>query len=106
MRYNIVYSAEARQDLRNIYQYIAYELLESGVASAQVDRIMKAVRALDEMPMRHRLYEEEPWYSKGLRFVPVDNYVVFYLPIENEAVVNVVRIMYGGRDIRKQLIEL
>lgn len=63
MRYNIVYSAEARQDLRNIYQYIAYELLESGVASAQVDRIMKAV-------------------------------------------VNVVRIMYGGRDIRKQLIEL
>lgn len=106
MRYNIVYSAEARQDLRNIYQYIAYELLEPGVASAQVDRIMKAVRALDEMPMRHRLYEEEPWYSKGLRFVPVDNYVVFYLPIENEAVVNVVRIMYGGRDIRKQLIEL
>ena len=105
MRYNIVYSAEARQDLRNIYQYIAYELLEPGIAGAQVDRIMKTIRSLDEMPMRHRLYEEEPWYSRGLRFVPVDNYIAFYLPVESDAVVNVVRIMYGGRDIRKQLTE-
>ena len=27
MIYDVVYSAEARQDLRNIYEYIAYELL-------------------------------------------------------------------------------
>lgn len=105
MRWNIVYTAEARRDLRNIYEYIAYELLVPETAAGQTQRIMKAVRTLDEMPMRFRLYDEEPWHSAGLRLFPVDNYIVFYLLDEAKNTVNVVRIMYGGRDIRRQLSE-
>lgn len=73
--------------------------------SCQKQRIMKEIRALEEMPMRFRLYGEEPWYSAGLRFFPVDNYLVFYLPNELKSTVSIVRIMYGGRDIRGQLGE-
>ena len=105
MIFHVAYSAEARQDLRDIYEYIAYELLVSETAAGQTERIMKAIRSLEQMPMRHRLYEEEPWYSQGLRVLPVDNYLVFYLPDENSATVNIIRIMYGGRDIDKQLNE-
>ena len=78
MIYNILYSFRARQDLRDIYEYIAYELLEPGIASRQVNRIMKAVRSLEQMPMRCRCYEDEPWCKMGLRFLPVDNYLIFY----------------------------
>ncbi len=105
MIFNVVYSAESRQDLRDIYEYIAYELLEPDTAAAQTGRIMKAVRSLEQMPMRYRHYEEEPWYSQGLRVLPVDNYLVFYLPDEVGATVSIVRIMYAGRDIKKQLSE-
>ena len=105
MIFHVAYSAEARQDLRDIYEYIAYELLVSETAAGQTERIMKAIRSLEQMPMRHRLYEEEPWHSQGLRVLPVDNYLVFYLPAENSATVNIIRIMYGGRDIDKQLNE-
>lgn len=28
---------------------------------------------LQEMPERYRLYEEEPWYSKGLSRMPATN---------------------------------
>ena len=105
MIFHVAYSAEARQDLRDIYDYIAYELLVSETAVGQTERIMKAIRSLEQMPMRHRLYEEEPWHSQGLRVLPVDNYLVFYLPDENSATVNIIRIMYGGRDIDKQLNE-
>ena len=105
MSWNVVYSARARQDLRDIYEYIAYELLVPETASGQTGRIMKQIRSLEEMPMRHRLYEDEPWHSQGLRFFPVDNYLVFYLPSEAENTVTVVRIMYGGRDINRQLGE-
>ena len=80
MSWDIVYTAGARRDLRDIYEYIAYELLVPETAAGQTQRIMKEIRALDEMPMRFRLYEEEPWHSEGLRFFPVDNYLVFYLP--------------------------
>ena len=103
MIFNVVYSSEARQDLRDIYEYIAYELLEPDTAAGQTNRIMKAARSLDQMPRRHRLYEEEPWHSQGLRFLPVDNYLIFYLPDETNNIVNIIRIMYGGRDVKKQL---
>lgn len=105
MIFHVAYSAEARQDLRDIYEYIACELLVPETAAGQTERIMKAIRSLEQMPMRHRLYEEEPWHSQGLRVLPADNYLVFYLPDENSATVNIIRIMYGGRDIDKQLNE-
>jgi len=103
MSWDIVYTAGARRDLRDIYEYIAYELLVPETAAGQTQRIMKEIRALDEMPMRFRLYEEEPWHSEGLRFFPVDNYLVFYLPDETRNTVSIVSIMYGGRDIPQSL---
>ncbi len=105
MSWNIVYTAKAKQDLRDIYEYIAYDLLVPDTAAGQIQRIMKKIRTLNEMPMRFRVYEGEPWRSAGLRFFPVDHYLVFYLPDETGNTVNIVRIMYGGRDIRRQLDE-
>ena len=105
MNYRIVYTDEAKQDLRDIYTYIAEELFASEIATGQVNRIMDVVDELDDMPFRFSLYEFEPWRSQGLRFVPVDNYIVFYQPREIEGTVYIVRIMYGGRDIRRQLEE-
>lgn len=105
MRYQIFYTAGAKRDLRGIYSYIAEELLVPDTAAGQVQRIMKEIRSLEEMPMRYRLYDDEPWHGLGLRFFPVDNYLVFYLPDENINTVRIVRIMYGGRDIRRQLDE-
>ncbi|MDD6564758.1 MAG: type II toxin-antitoxin system RelE/ParE family toxin, partial [Clostridiales bacterium] len=43
--------------------------------------------------------------SKGLRVFSVGNYMVFYLPVEEKNTVSVIRIMYGGRNIEKQLDE-
>ncbi len=101
MRWNVVYSARARSDLRNIYEYIAYGLLAPETAAGQTRRIMKEIRVLDGMPMRHPVYKEEPWSRQGVRYFPVDNYLVFYLPDESQNMVNIIRIMYGGRDISK-----
>ena len=103
MTFDVSYSAEARQDLRDIYEYIAYELLVPETAARQAERIMKAARSLEQIPMRYRLYEGEPWHSQGLRVLPVDNYLVFYLPDETNATVSIIRIMYGGRAIENQL---
>ena len=79
MNFEVLYTARARQDLRNIYEYIAYDLLVPETAARQAQRIMKEIGALNEMSMRYRLYDDEPWHSQGVRFFPVDNYLVFYL---------------------------
>lgn len=100
-----MYTAGAKKDLRNIFRYISEELLAPENAAGQTGRIMAAIRKLDEMPKRNRLYEEEPWHSRELRFLPVDNYLVFYKADDEKATIYVVRIMYSGRDVHKQLRE-
>ena len=101
MIWRVIYSDEARKDLRNIYDYIANELEVPEVAAGQVRRIMSMIRYLDNMPYRYPLYREEPWYSQGIRVVPVDNYLIFYLPDEEHHAINILRIMYSGRDTAK-----
>lgn len=47
------------------------------------------------------MYEREPWHSRDLRIMPVDNYLVFYIPNREEQTVKIMRVIYGGRDIDK-----
>ncbi len=61
------------------------------------------ILSLDNMPERHRLYEREPWKSRGLRVLPIDNYVIFYISDAATMIVTIIRIMYGGRDVENQL---
>lgn len=105
MSMKIVYTQTARQDLKGIFEYIAYTLLVPQTAMTLTDTIMAEVRSLEKYPERNPLYKEEPWYSQGVRFVPVKNYLVFYTVNHETETVSVARIMYGGRDIRRQLEE-
>lgn len=103
MIFEIRISDQADEDLRGIYEYIAYELQSPDNVSGQLDRLEESIMSLDQMPERFREYENEPWHSRGLRIMPVDNYCVFYIPNEEDAVVTIIRVMYGGRDMDTQL---
>ena len=61
--YKVGYSVDALDDLREIYSYIANELLVPETAAAQLGRIRKEARSLDFMPARYTLVEWEPWRS-------------------------------------------
>ena len=99
MTYKIIYSPESLDDLRSIYMYIAYELLAGDTAEKQVNRIREAVRKLDVFPEGHSQVNWEPWVSLGMHFLPVDNYIVYYLVDNDSRSVSIVRIFYGGRDV-------
>jgi len=105
MSMNIVYTHTARQDLREIYEYIAFSLLVSDTARSLTDRIMADIRSLETFPERNPLYKDEPWHSQGLRVLPVKNYLVLYTVNNDTETVSVARILYGGRDISRQLEE-
>ena len=103
MIYKIQITDQADTDIRNIYEYIAYELQSLENASGQLERIEKCIMGLEQMPERFRLYDREPWKNRGLHIVPVDNYCVLYIVDDSNMVVSVMRVMYGGRDINSQL---
>ena len=103
MIYEVVTTAQADADLRSIYEYIAFELLSPDNAAGQLERLEEHIVKLEEFPEKFRHYEKEPWRSRGLRVMPVDNYLVFYIPDEDAGIVTVIRVMYAGRDVDSQL---
>lgn len=42
--YSVVYSPEAKADLREIYTYVAFDLQSPGTAEDQVNRIVTVIR--------------------------------------------------------------
>lgn len=100
--WRVVYSEDAKVDIRSIFEYIAFELKAKQTAINQVQRILKGVSKLNLKPNRHPLYKEAYWSSRGLRVLVIDNYNVFYITLQSENTVVIVRIQYGGRDIEKQ----
>ena len=101
--FDVQVSEQADKDLRGIFEYIAFKLQAPVNAAKQLDRLEEAISRLDHMPEKFRRYEREPWQSRGLRVFPVDNYLVFYIPNMDTNVVTVLRVMYGRRDIDKEL---
>ena len=89
MNYEVRLTTEAENDLRGIFEYIAFELQSPQNAAGQLDRLEQSIMSLDQMPERFRVYEKEPWHSRDLRIMPVDNYLVFYIPNHEEQTVKI-----------------
>ena len=103
MNYSVIISEKAKMDIRDIYEYIAFSLYAPKAAANITGKIEKAILSLDLNPERYRLYDKEPWKARGLRLLPVENYIIFYIPDENAGTVTITRVMYGGRDIDNSL---
>ena len=103
MIYSVKISKQAENYLLSIYEYIAFELQSLQNAQGQIGRLESNILKLKEMPERFFVFEKEPWKSRNLRVMPVDNYLVFYIPDKETETVTVIRVMYGGGDTEKQL---
>ncbi|MBO2536537.1 type II toxin-antitoxin system RelE/ParE family toxin [Rummeliibacillus suwonensis] len=105
MGFEVKVTEQADNDLRRIFEYIAFELKSSGNAVGQLDRLEKGILSLEEFPERFPQYQKEPWTSRGLRFMPVDHYLACFIVNIPANLVNVIRVMYGGRDLEHELNE-
>ena len=101
--WDILLTDQAEADLRRIYEYVAFTLLEPATATRLIRRVVSQIAKLDHMPQSYALYPKEPWKSCGLRRVNTGNYAVFFVPVESKQTVVVIRIIYGGRDIEQIL---
>ena len=103
MNYKIDITSKAQNDLEEIFRYIAFDLQSFINASNLLDHLEQAIYSLEQMPERFRLYDKEPWKSKNLRIMPIDNYLVLYITNNVKHIVTIGRVMYGGRHIEKRI---
>ena len=97
MIYSVNISAQADKDIRAIYEYIALTLMSPENANAQLSRLEDRINKLDNLPKRF------PKYNNEIRFMPVDNYLVFYTVEDVSKNVSILRVMYGKRNIENTL---
>ena len=103
MNYRVIVSEQAESDLKDIYSYICNDLKSEKSADKVVLRLQNIMTSLSATPECFRVYPVEPWMSRKIRFVPVDNYIVFYLVKDADGEVWIPRIVYGKRDIKNIL---
>ncbi len=89
----LVFSPSARQDLSDIFDYIAQD---KPIAAANwIDTIEQKCRLLASTP---ELGEERHEYGAAIRSSLVGRYVLFYKPSDKG--IEILRIIPGDRDIR------
>ena len=100
-QYKVEITKEALQDMEDIYNYIALELLSPENAMGQYNRIADEILTLDMSPQRYRIMDSEPEKQMELRRMLVDNYSVFYT-IRGDKVI-VTDVLYTASDIEARL---
>ena len=95
-QYKVEITKEALQDMEDIYNYIAIDLLAPDNAMGQYNRIADEILTLDTFPERFRIMDSEPEKRMELRRMLVDNYSVFYtIRDERVIVTDVLYTAYG-----------
>ena len=87
----------AEEDILSTVKYISGELKAPKAANDLLDEIERHEEILGKTPHIYPRVPDEYLAGKGLRFVIIKNYLMFFI-IEEKELVNVVRFLYGRRD--------
>ena len=100
--YRLQYLPLSQKDIHEMLLYIAVELKNPDAALSLMDKLEQTILLLREFPYAHPLYRAPMRLPSEIRFVPVENYLVFYTVLEPEHIVEIRRVLYDRVDLRKQ----
>ena len=100
-RYQVFLADRAKQDLRDIHDYILVNFYSQQAADGKVDLLLSALETLELFPeacplVLSRGYGEMTNDEKPYRYMPIENYLAFYY-IEKHTVY-VARILGAKQD--------
>jgi len=97
-KYKIVIELPAQKDLRAILNYITDTLKEPMNAARIYRSIKEQILTLAQMPLRHSLVQDKQFAAMGIRKLPVEHYIAFYIINDEKREVHVLRILFNRRE--------
>lgn len=97
MMYKIIYTQKALADLDAVASYIKLKLCNITASNCIVENFFGEGDSLVAFPTRYPLCNDALLRAWGIRFVPVKNYLLFYVVREAEGTVYVIRFLYAKR---------
>ena len=98
MKYKIVVTDPAKEDLKKAVSYIANDLKNSIAAKNFVDNADRIIRSLSEMPKRYPIVKDNMLAAQEIRIAQINNYLAFYVVREETKTVAVLRVLHSRRD--------
>ena len=95
MKYGIYITGTADADINSAVDYIDHILLNPQAADKLLTEVEEAIAGLAAFPEKYALVEEPVLNAWGIRFVPVNNYVIFYVVSKEEKRVSIIRFLHG-----------
>lgn len=98
MTYKIIYTQKALADLDAVASYIKLKLCNISASDRIIENFFGEGDSLVTFPTRYPLCHDEVLHMWEIRFVPVKNYLLFYIVREDEQKVYVLRFLYSKRN--------
>ncbi len=102
-KYKIILSPEAYSDLKELNDYILYELQEPEIAHKKFKLIVDELFLLDFMPNRNTQVNTTKYKNKNMRKMIVENYVIIYEVFDDDKTVVIRAIVLGNSDWQNNL---
>ena len=102
--HELKYLPLAINDLHGIVDYITNILKASKSEMVLLDDLESSIFRLQEFPYSCKVYQSVESLETEYRMLPVKNYIVFYVVIEQ--IVEVHRIVYARMDLEKLIVEV
>ena len=104
--YTVQITSYAENAVREIGQYIAVNLQSSHNAISTLSAIQNEIAGLKFMPARIPLTPDEPWRTEGVHRMRVRNFYVYFWIDEPNETVQIIHVVYVGRDQKAQLLRM
>lgn len=100
MKYNIVRTDKADEQLREIIFYIADDSGSIDIALNYLDKIEKAINRLEEFPMSGSIPRYSILRKQGYRVLIVERHLIFYKINEDKKEIIIYAIVDGRREYK------
>lgn len=96
--YEIEFTEDARDEIREIFEYISKNLVNENAAKRLMKKMRKKVMDLAESPEIYVKIEKKDKLKREFRRMVVDNFVVLYTIDESKKTIYIAHMYYGRRD--------
>lgn len=100
MKYRIIRTDKADEQLREIIFYIADDSGNVDVALKYLDKIEKAINCLEDFPLSGSIPRYSILRKQGYRVLIVERHLVFYKVNERDKIVTIYAIVDGRQEYR------
>lgn len=98
IKYEVILTNQAENELNNIYNYISKTLIAEKAANNLMEKIENTFLILEDMPKAFRVIKKYKHIHFEYRKTVINNYIIVYRIEKDGKTVYIDRIIYGKRN--------